>query len=180
MKFLATILGALLLFVLPARAQTSDTNSNSQSSTKPADPLDKPTEKKKPKKVWTDDDISSVKGGVSVVGDAKASSEKQSDKSSATPAGDEVRQKQIQNYRDQIQQYQSQMDAIDKRISQLRNFKAENTAPSGGINPNQGYNMVPVEDQVKQLEEKKKQLQSKIDDTEAEAHKNGIDSGELR
>ncbi|HTQ97106.1 MAG TPA: hypothetical protein VMH89_09875 [Candidatus Acidoferrum sp.] len=181
MKFLTTILGALLLFgILPAKAQSPDTNSNSQTSAKPADPSDKPAEKKKPKKVWTDDDISSVKGGVSVVGDAKASSEKQSDNSTATPAGDEVRQKQIQNYRDQIQQYQSQMDAIDKRISQLRNFKAENTAPSGGINPNQGYNMVPVEDQVKQLEEKKKQLQSKIDDTEAEAHKSGIDSGELR
>jgi uncharacterized protein (UPF0335 family) len=40
--------------------------------------------------------------------------------------------------------------------------------------------MVPVEEQVKQLEDKKKKLQSKIDDIEVEARKNGIDSGDLR
>ena len=69
---------------------------------------------------------------------------------------------------------------MDKRIAQLKNFKGENTSPSGGININQGYNMVPVEDQVKQLEEKKKQLEAKIEDTENEARKNGIDPGDLR
>jgi uncharacterized protein (UPF0335 family) len=37
-----------------------------------------------------------------------------------------------------------------------------------------------VEDQVKQLEDKKKQLQGKIEDVENEARKNGIDSGDLR
>ena len=40
--------------------------------------------------------------------------------------------------------------------------------------------MVPVEDQEKQLEEKKKQLQAKMDDVESEAHKNGITSDDLR
>jgi len=72
------------------------------------------------------------------------------------------------------------MDAIDKRIDQLKNFKGENSSPSGGVNINQGYNMVPLEDQVKQLEEKKKQFAAKIDDLELQARKNGIDSGDLR
>jgi uncharacterized protein (UPF0335 family) len=40
--------------------------------------------------------------------------------------------------------------------------------------------MVPLEDQVKQLEAKKKQLQGQIDDLENEARKNGIDPGKLR
>jgi uncharacterized protein (UPF0335 family) len=40
--------------------------------------------------------------------------------------------------------------------------------------------MVPLEDQVKQLEEQKKQLQARIEDAESEARKNGIDSGDLR
>ena len=92
----------------------------------------------------------------------------------------DARQKQIANYRDRIKDYQDQIDAIDKRISQLKDFKAENSTPTGGINPTQGYNMVPVEDQVKQLDDQKKRLQAKLDDTESEARKNGIESGDLR
>jgi len=62
----------------------------------------------------------------------------------------------------------------------LKGFKGENTSPSAGINLNQGYNMVPVEEQVKQLEEKKKKLEAKIEDVEVQAGKNGVDPGELR
>jgi uncharacterized protein (UPF0335 family) len=40
--------------------------------------------------------------------------------------------------------------------------------------------MVPVEEQVKRFEERKKKLRAKIDDVEVEAKKNGIDPGELR
>jgi DNA repair ATPase RecN len=187
MKFLAAALGSFLLFVaLPSHAQSPDAGSQPPSTAKPVDPtVSTPAaasaDKKKPKKVWTDDNIGSAKGNVSVVGDANSSSQNSAEKRpAASGAAGEARQNQIQHYRDQIQQYRDQIDAIDKRIDQLKNFKAENTSPSGGINMNQGYNMVPVEDQVKQLEDKKKQLQSKIDDTEVEARKNGIDPGDLR
>jgi uncharacterized protein (UPF0335 family) len=44
----------------------------------------------------------------------------------------------------------------------------------------QGYNMVPLTEQVKQLEDAKKQLQAQIEDIENEARKNGIAPGELR
>jgi hypothetical protein len=180
----ATLLFLLLFTALPAHGQSPDSAGTPASPANPADssanaPKTSP-EKKKAKKVWTDDDISSAKGTVSVVGDANSSSGKSADKQSASSATDEAKQEQIKNYRDRIQQYQAQMDAIDKRIEQLKNFKAENATPAGGINPNQGYSMVPVEEQVKQLEDKKKQLQSKIDDTEVEARKNGVDSGDLR
>ena len=40
--------------------------------------------------------------------------------------------------------------------------------------------MVPVEEQVKQLEEKKRKLEAKIEDVEVEAMKNGVAPGELR
>jgi uncharacterized protein (UPF0335 family) len=58
--------------------------------------------------------------------------------------------------------------------------KADNTSASGGIKMHQGYNMVPLNDQVKQLEDAKKQLQAQIEDIENEARKNGIEPGELR
>jgi hypothetical protein len=185
MKSLTASLGFFMLFVaLPAIAQSPDSGSTPPpNSAKPTEPASTApaTDKKKPKKVWTNDEIGSVKGSVSVVGDGNSSSAKTgpSQSSSSVPAND-ARQQQIENYRNQIQGYKDQIEAIDKRIDQLKNFKADNTAPSGGININQGYNMVPLDDQVKQLEEKKKQLQAKINDTEVEARKNGVNPGDLR
>jgi hypothetical protein len=180
MRFSVVFLGTSLLFAaLGARAQSPD-------PAKPADragntPTNTPAEKKKARKVWTNDEIGAVKGGVSVVGESESPSARTSDKRSTTSSpATEVRPQQIEHYRQQLQGYQAEIDGIDKRIAQLKNFKAENTTPSGGINIHQGYDMVPLEDQVKQLEAKRKQLQSKIEDTEVEARKNGIDSGDLR
>jgi uncharacterized protein (UPF0335 family) len=167
-----------LALALPCAAQTQDT-----SATKPAttDTPQTAPAKPKPKKVWTNDELKSVSGGVSVVGDANATgTESETKDAGKGSAGKDLHQKQIENYRSQIERLRGQIDAADKRIAQLKNFKGENAAPSGGINPNQGYNMVPVEEQVKQLEDKKKQLQGKIDDVENEARKNGIDPGDLR
>ncbi|HTZ47302.1 MAG TPA: hypothetical protein VMH20_06905 [Verrucomicrobiae bacterium] len=166
------------------RAQSPDQGSGSQSANKPGDtpaqasPSTTP-EKKKPKKVWTNDEIGSVKSTVSVVGNETASPTSAPAKPSSTDAG-QARQQLVDSFRERIRNYQSQIDAIDQRIAQLKNFKADNTSPSGGININHGYDMVPLEDQVKQLEEQKKKLQGKLDDTEAEARKNGIAPGELR
>jgi len=162
----------------PCAAQTQD-----PSATKPAttDTPQPPPAKPKPKKVWTNDELKSVSGGVSVVGDTNATGTQSESKSAGkSSAGKDLHQKQIDNYRSQIEQLRGQIDAADKTIAQLKNFKGENATPSGGINPNHGYNMVPVEEQVKQLEDKKKQLQGKIDDLENEARKNGIDPGDLR
>jgi chromosome segregation ATPase len=114
-----------------------------------------------------------------VVGDGTASSASAAPKQPTTNA-EQAHQQQVDSYRERIRGYQSQIDAIDQRIAQLKNFKADNTSPSGGININHGYDMVPLEDQVKQLEEQKKKVQAKLDDTEAEARQDGIEPGELR
>jgi hypothetical protein len=62
----------------------------------------------------------------------------------------------------------------------LKNFKGGDSGPSGGINPNARYNMIPLDEQVKQLEAKKKQLEANIEDVENQARKEGIEPGELR
>jgi len=174
-----------------AQAQSQDSSTSAPASAKPA-PAQTPApakattatpEKKKAKKVWTNDDVSSIPGSVSVVGEASkgdSSGSQQKDSAAAKSGTEDVRQKQIDSYKDQIRQLQAQIGEVDKTIAQLKGFKGENNSPSGGINMNQGYNMVPVEDQVKQLEDKKKQTQAKIEDVENEARKNGIDSGDLR
>jgi hypothetical protein len=182
MKHHVTLLsGLLLVAALLALAQTPDPQSsakpNAPDSNAPANPT---AEKKKPKKVWTNDEIGKVSGGVSVVGDANASTNDSKKKSEEIKVPEEARQHQVDTYRKQLNLIQAQIADIDRRISQLKGFKGENTSPSGGININQGYNMVPIDDQVKQLEAKKKELQSKMDDLESDARKNGIDSNDLR
>jgi hypothetical protein len=184
MKLLAaSIASFLLLTALPARPQSPDAAPKPTGA--PAKSPASATPEKKPKKVWTNDEIGSVKGTVSVVGDNNSSSSSSSSQdshlASTTSGGSpDARQKQIADYRDRIKDYRDQIDAIDKRISQLKDFKAQNSAPTGGINPTQGYNMVPVEDQVKQLNDQKKNLQARLDDTESDARKNGIEPGDLR
>lgn len=183
MKPLTLGLCALMLAAAPglARAQSSDPGSASKpaTQTKPQDP--NTPQKKKPPKVWTNEEIESVQGGVSVVGSA-------SEKPAKDPAEKQEKKEQekdakhalVERYQRQIRELRAQTDAADRKIAQLKSFKGENGSPSGGINPYQGYNMVPPEEQVKQLEEQKKQLQAKIDDLERDAYKNGIDPGDLR
>jgi chromosome segregation ATPase len=169
-----------------SEANKPATQSSTSTTTQTPAPAsaDQDKTKKKPKKVWTNDEISTVSGGISVVGDSSASSgSAQAPKKSSesdSDGGGTAKEKQVAAYRDQIQKLRAQIDAADKKINDLRNFKADNTSPTGGINMNKGYNMTPLEDQVKQLEEQKKQIQAKIEALEDEARKNGIEAGELR
>jgi hypothetical protein len=192
MKFLVLMAGFLLSGSISLGAGQSS-NSGSQATPDAAKPTlqssgssaETPTEKAKtkPKKVWTNDEVSNVggDGAISVVGKAGGGdSNASSNKLQKTAIGSGAREKQAASYRDRLRQLHNQLETIDKKISQLRNFKADNTSPSGGINMNRGYYMTPVEDQVKQLEEKKKQVQGQIDAVEDEAHKKGFEPGQLR
>jgi hypothetical protein len=191
MKHKGLSLGVFFLaLAFGCSGQTQDTANKDTSSAKPAAAADKTAvkpdtqatpEKKKPKKVWTNDEVATLPGEVSVVGEANQGVEPRRKVGSDSSSGlGQAQESQIDSYRQQIGELHRQIDAADQRIAQLRSFKGENGSPTGGINPNKGYNMVPLEDQVKQLEAKKKQLQEQIDDLENEARKNGIDPGKLR
>jgi hypothetical protein len=164
----------------PAPQEGSNTPSTSATPSTPrtASIDNTTTTKKKPKKVWTNDEIGSAKGGISVVGDGKSANSRRPAEESNDSY--DAHAELVRNYRDQVQQLREQIDAADSRIEQLKNFKGENTSAAAGINMNRRYNMVPVEEQVKQLEERKKKLRAKIDDLEVQAKKNGIDPGEVR
>ncbi len=139
--------------------------------------------KTKPKKVWTNEEIAGVggDGAISVVGKAgSGDSNPSSNNFQKTAPGSAARDKQAAAYRDRLHQLNNQLETIDKKISQLRNFKADNTSPSGGINMHHGYYMTPVEEQVKELEEKKKKVKAQIDAVEDQARKNGFEAGQLR
>ena len=170
-----------------SRTPASATSPTTPVAAKSADAKNQPADKnstqdrKKPKKVWTEDDISKVGGSISVVGDPSSSGPARSDsKPSGAGSANSAEENQVNYYRNQLRRLQTQLDAADKKIEDLRNFKAENSSASGGIDPNRGYFMTSIPDQIKQLEEKKKQLQEKIDAVTDEARKKGIEPGRLR
>ena len=177
------LVAAIAFFATPRFTPAQDPgNSTPDAKSVPAKSV--PADKKKPKKVWTNDEIGSLGGQISVVGtqqDPPKTEKPANPKAAAdSPANPDLHQQQVDRFKAQMKQYQAQIDDADKQIDQLQNFKAENTAPNGGINPTQAYTMTPPEDQVKQLEAKKKQLQAKMDDTQQDARTNGVSSDELR
>jgi hypothetical protein len=191
MKFFVVTAAILLCSGMSLRAgQSSSSGSQATSDAKPAvqssgNAAETTTDKAKtkPKKVWTNDEVSNVggDGAISVVGKASAGdSNSASNSVQKSATGSSAREKQAATYRDRIHQLNNQLETIDKKIAELRNFKADNSSPSGGIDMHHGYYMTPMEDQVKALEEKKKQIQAQIDAVEDQARKNGFEPGLLR
>jgi hypothetical protein len=161
----------------PATNQQPATTANGQTSPPAGSP---PGKTEKTKKVWTNDEVATLPGTVSVVGkNGPAEKQTQSAQHGSGAAAD-ARRGKVQRYRAAIADLRKKIDAADQKISQLTNFKANDSSPSGGINPNRGYNMIPLDEQVKQLEAKKKQLLANIEDLEIQAEKEGIEPGELR
>ncbi|HXJ11708.1 MAG TPA: hypothetical protein VNH19_05485 [Candidatus Limnocylindrales bacterium] len=157
----------------PAASQPATPAANVQ-TTPPAGKTDKT------KKVWTNDEVKTLHGTVSVVGTNRPGERQPQSAMYGTGAAGDQRRGKILQYRAAIGELRKKIDAADQRISQLKNFKAEDSSPSGGINPNRGYNMIPLDEQVKQLEAKKKQWLGNIDDVENQAKKEGIEPGDLR
>jgi len=168
---------------LPTMAQTPDSTTAASSSqptvgtkTASATGEKKPADATKPKKVWTNEEVGSLQGTVSVVGTNRPAEPQ----TGAFESAGDPRRGKILRYRAAITELRKKIEAADQRIAKYKNFKADDSSPYGGINPNKGYNMVPLDEQVKQLEEKKKQLLANIEDLENQAKKEGIEPGEVR
>ena len=171
---------ALLVFAAGLRAQSGQASGQQPAPAPAQPPASSPAPpKKKPKKVWTNEDVGSISGGVSVVGDSSPAKPGRPQERKSDARG-QANAPNVAAFRKELQSLRGQLDQVDKQISDLRTFKAENTSPSGGIKMSGRYNMVPLEEQVRQLEQKRKQIQARIDDVEDQARKLGIDPGDLR
>jgi len=145
------------------------TAAQSQDSSAPPPPADT----KKPKKVWTNDDIPSAKGAVSVVGDTK--SKPKADNSKPADA------QYVASVRKQLDKLQGEIADIDKQLVDLKNFsEGEPSTTASGVKLDKSYQREPIEVQMRALQDKKKDLESKIDALLDEARKKGVDPGQLR
>lgn len=166
---LATIMA--LFAVLPAAAQSQD-RSAPASQSQPQDSAPSP-ETKKPKKVWTNDDVPRTNGAVSVVGDSKNKPKPTSSK----PANAQY----VASVRSQLERMHGQVTDIDKQLVDLKNFsEGEASTSAGGMKLHKSYSTEPIEAQMRALRDKKKDLESKIDALFDEARKKGVESSQLR
>jgi hypothetical protein len=180
---LLLVLGSLLPVVCRGQSDQATTPSASnQPSSQNASGQSGPAAAKpeKTKKVWTNEEVSTLPGTVSVVGTDRPADRQTPSPQRGANGADATRRGKVQRYRVAMAELRKKIDVADQKISQMKNFKGNDSSPSGGINPNRGYSMTPVDEQVKQLEAKKKQLLASIEELEVQARKEGIEPGEIR
>ena len=157
------------------------TQSSSGSAAKPNTQKDKP----KPKHVYTDDDISSVPGTISVVGDSSGNAGGNSESNpgvgggGAAPAGGSSEA----YWRGRARAIKDQIASVDQQISRLQD-EIKKSGPTG-MDPTTGLtqNVIIIHDrsaQLKQLEDRKQAFEKQLDDLMEEGRKAGADSGWFR
>jgi hypothetical protein len=169
-----TVLSLFAAFSAAAQSQGSSTAAPSGSSTSSQDSAT-PAETKKPKKVWTNENLSNASGTVSVVGDPKNATKPKSAPSKPVDA------QYVASVRNQLAKLQGQVADIDKQLVDLKNFsEGEPSTSAGGLKLHKSYSTEPIEVQMRALRDKKKDLEFKIDALLDEARKKGVDSSQLR
>jgi hypothetical protein len=123
---------------------------------------DQAKEKKKPKKVWTEEEISAVGGSISVVGDQNPSNS--SSRAPALPAASDGRDTAY--YRGRLAPLRQQIEDLDREIKQMKNSK-------GNVREN-------VDSQVQIRETHREKIQKQVNEIEEDARRHGIAPGDLR
>lgn len=162
----------LTLFATLSATAQSQENSAPQPQA-PSQNAAPPVEAKKSKKVWTNENVSSATGTVSVVGDLKNQPKPPSSKPTNT--------QYIASVRKQLEKLQAQLADIDKQLVDLKNFReGEPSTSASGVKLNKRYEREPIEVQMRALQAQKKDLESKGDALLDEARKKGVESSQLR
>jgi hypothetical protein len=168
----------------PAPAPTQAQNPSPAAASQPAQAPKIP--KSKPKKVWTDENLSEVRGTISVVGNPQNASKgqtAQSNRAKAAPgkSADAVDPQTLAAARQKLQKLQSDLAVVDQQLSALKGFSKGEQGGSNGMQANTWqYDSSSVEEQIRRLEDKKTKLQGAIDDLLDAARAAGIEPGQLR
>jgi hypothetical protein len=186
-----TIAATLLICVGVLRAANSTQDPTVSSQTQASEPS--PTaesakvSKPKPKKVWTNEDLGEVGGTISVVGNPQSSATnktaqpRQAKSTSTKPPDGTVDAKTLAAVRQQLQKLQADLAVVDRQLTDLKGFSKGDAKGTGTLSTNTfQYSTASVEDQLKQLQGKKVNIQAAIDNLLDAARGSGIEPGQLR
>jgi len=173
---LAGVLASFATLNCPAQSSQSGSDSDSAKPAPQSQPpaaaapqakdqstgKDQAKEKKKPKRVWTEEEISAVGGSISVVGDQHPSNN-----SSRTPTPPSASNgRDAAYYRGRLAPLRQQIDDVDREIQEMKSVK-------GTVREN-------VEAQVQIREARREKIQKQINEIEEDARRHGIAPGQLR
>ena len=183
---IALLAGLALAPVSPVRSQAPPAQQPQQNPDSPADAAAKSKDAKStpaPKKVYTNDDLSGMRGGnISVVGNSRADSK--TGKSTATNSDP----KNAQYWRGRAQRLRAQMAEVDRQIAQVKAANQTNGSGTSGSNsstpaPLGAYSNgshARAGTQLRKLEERRAELQAQMDQLEDQARRAGVPPGWLR
>jgi hypothetical protein len=143
-------------------------------------------DKPKPKKVYTEEDLSGLRGnGVSVVGDANGPARANAPASqSSASGGDATKSVRDEEYwRGRASQIKEQMVATDEAIKNLQEEIKKNGATGFDAQSGLKQNVIYVDDRnarLKQLEQRRQDLDKQMDLLQEEGRKAGADSAWFR
>jgi hypothetical protein len=165
---------ALFLFASSVLAQAQDSTpaQNASSPATPEPPRSAPASSAA-RKVWTNENLGDVKGGVSVVGDKRNQNYHMTPTQTADTAT-------VDRIKKTLQKLQSQLDEVNAKLASYKQFQNGEPVSSGGRDTSKGYSRTPVDQQMNQLLSKKNDLSTQMGDLLDEARKKGIDPGQLR
>jgi hypothetical protein len=187
------LLGPSAFALAQSQSQPAQSSSSSQSQAQSQpqqkddsvpDAAKKPQkDKPKPKKVYTEEDLSGLRGnGVSVVGDANAPT--RSNAPASQPSGDATKSVRDEEYwRGRASQIKEQMAATDEAIKNLQAEIKKNGATGFDAQSGLKQNVIYVDDRnarLKQLEQRRQDLDKQMDLLQEEGRKAGADSAWFR
>jgi hypothetical protein len=167
---LLSISSLMTILAVPVLGQTQDNPPAQSSATSSSSAADTTAA---PKKVWTNEDIAGAKGGVSVVGD------KRNLKYHAGPA-QPADAATVDRIKRSLQKLQTQVDDVNSKLKSYKQFQDGEGVSKGERDMSKAYSRTPVDQQMAQLLDKRKQLEGQIGDLWDEARKKNIDPGQLR
>jgi hypothetical protein len=140
---------------------------------------------KKPKKVWTNDDLDLLRGGLSVAGGsasgggvaggAAAGEEKPAGKDKLLPS-----EKDPKTYREKLAPLRAQLEQIDAKIKLMHDQLTHPVEGGNAVDLSHASVTMRPEAALQELEQKRQGIQQKISDLEDEARRNGLSSGDIR
>ena len=140
---------------------SSNSQSASQAQTKPeGQPLDE--SKKKPKKVWTNEELDSVKGSASVIGDNPSSTGSSSSSDSPKPSSYD---RLVESYLKKLAPLRSDLADLDRKIQKTKEAKGNASEDTAAY--------------LRVFADRRGDIQAKIDLILEDARRNGVTPGDL-
>lgn len=144
---------------------------------------------KKEKKVWTNEDLEALRARVplsepgpgSAAAAAPAVEGAAAAEAAPAAAGEGYsRQNDPAWYRQRASSLRAELDRIDSEIRRLQNFKRNPASGSAGLALGKDNLSLTPENQIEQLQLRRRLVQQELDDLEAEARRKGWAPGTIR